>query len=58
MPMGGSGQMATDSLGRFEDSSRISFVDTSVLPSIPSTTIGFLAAANAYRIANAALLRD
>ena len=55
MPMGGTGKMATDNLGRFEGSFLISFVDTSVLPSIPSTTVGFYAAANAYRIANSAL---
>ena len=56
MPMGGKDKMSTDNLGRFEGSSLISFVDTSVLPSIPSTTIGFLAAANAFRIANAVLI--
>ncbi len=50
MPMGGKGRLATDHLGRFGTSSRISFVDTSVLPEIPATTIGYLAMANAHRI--------
>lgn len=50
MPLGGKGKLATDTLGRFSQSSKISFVDTSVLPCIPATTIGFLTMANAYRI--------
>jgi choline dehydrogenase-like flavoprotein len=50
MPIGGTGKLATDELGRFTHNSKISFVDTSVLPSIPATTIGFLTMANAHRI--------
>jgi hypothetical protein len=50
MPIGGTGKLATDELGRLRHNSRISFVDTSVLPSIPATTIGFFAMANAHRI--------
>jgi hypothetical protein len=50
MPIGGKGKLSTDALGRFSQSSKISFVDTSVLPCIPATTIGFLTMANAHRI--------
>ncbi len=50
IPIGGAGKLATDALGRFSQSSRISFVDTSVLPCIPATTIGFFTMANAHRI--------
>ena len=50
MPIGGKGKLATDELGRFTHNSKISFVDTSVLPSIPATTIGFFTMANAHRI--------
>jgi hypothetical protein len=55
IPMGGPGVLSTDGLGRFKGSNRISFVDTSVLPNIPGTTIGFFATANAFRIANQVL---
>jgi len=55
MPSGGSSKLSTDSLGRFTDNSRISFVDTSVLPCIPATTIGLLAMANSYRITKSVL---
>jgi len=55
MPSGGNSKLSTDSLGRFSGSHRISFVDTSVLPCIPSTTIGLFAMANAYRIAKSVL---
>ena len=58
LPMGGKSKLATDSLGRFEGSAWISFVDTSVLPSIPATTVGFLAATNAFRIATSILAGD
>ena len=56
--MDGKDKLSTDSLGRIQGSSLISFVDSSVLPSMPATTIGFLAAANAYRIANLVLTQD
>ena len=55
MPIGGEGKLSTDSLGRFSSNSRISFVDTSVLPCIPATTIGLLAMANSYRITEGVL---
>ena len=58
LPMGGVGKLATDSLGRLKGSSLVYFVDTSILPSIPATTIGFLTTANAFRIASAALIQD
>jgi choline dehydrogenase-like flavoprotein len=58
LPMGGVGKLATDSLGRLKGSSLVYFVDTSTLPSIPATTIGFLTTANAFRIASAALIQD
>ena len=50
MPIGGEGKLSTDSLGRFDQNSKISFVDTSVLPCIPATTIGLFAMANSHRI--------
>ena len=55
MPSGGKSKLSTDSLGRFSGNSKIFFVDTSVLPSIPATTIGLLAIANSYRITKSAL---
>jgi choline dehydrogenase-like flavoprotein len=55
LPMGGIGDLATDYLGRLEGSVKVHFVDTSVLPNIPATTIGFLAMANAHRIAKTTL---
>lgn len=45
----------TDSLGRPFGWSNVHIVDTSVLPSIPGTTIGLLTMANANRIATSAL---
>ena len=50
IPMGQSGHLATDCLGRFPGARNILFVDTSVLPCIPATTIGLLAMSNAHRI--------
>ena len=50
LKMGGKGTFGTDSLGRLSGSKKVHFVDTSVLPSIPATTIGFLTMANAHRI--------
>ena len=50
MPIGGEGKLSTDTLGRFDQNSKISFVDTSVLPCIPATTIGLFAMANSHRI--------
>ena len=55
LPMGGIGNLATDYLGRLKGSVKVHFVDTSVLPNIPATTIGFLAMANAHRITKATL---
>ncbi len=46
----------TDTLGRPAGWSTVHFVDTSVLPSIPATTVGLLAMANAYRIASESVL--
>lgn len=43
----------TDVLGRVSAWDRIHIVDTSVFPSLPGTTIGLLAMANAYRIVDA-----
>jgi len=40
----------TDILGRVNAWEHIHVVDTSVFPSLPGTTIGLLAMANAYRI--------
>lgn len=55
LPMGGIGNLGTDYLGRLKGSVKVHFVDTSVLPNIPATTIGFLAMANAHRIAKTTL---
>ena len=41
----------TDSFGTPKGWCRIHVVDSSVFPSLPGTTIGLLAMANAYRIA-------
>ena len=46
----------TDSLGRPFGWKHVHIVDTSVLPSIPGTSIGLLAMANANRIATSALI--
>ena len=45
-----SAPLDTDALGRVGTWQRIYVVDTSVFPSLPGTTIGLLAMANAYRI--------
>ncbi|MEI8023092.1 MAG: GMC oxidoreductase [Actinomycetota bacterium] len=45
----------TDNLGRPFGWKHVHIVDTSVLPSIPGTSIGLLAMANAHRIASEAL---
>lgn len=42
----------TDVLGRLSAWKRVHVVDTAVFPSLPGTTIGLLAMANAYRIAD------
>ncbi|EON13589.1 GMC oxidoreductase [Pandoraea sp. SD6-2] len=42
--------LETDTLGRIHAWKRVHIVDTSVFPSLPGTTIGLLAMANAYRI--------
>ena len=57
-PMKGkpSGPMDTDALGRPFGWSRVFVVDSSVLPSIPGTTLAFSAISNAYRIASNAPL--
>jgi hypothetical protein len=44
------GKLDTDILGRVNAWEHIHVVDTSVFPSLPGTTIGLLAMANAYRI--------
>lgn len=48
----------TDTLGRLGSWQRIHLVDTSVFPSLPGTTIGLLAMANAWRIADQSLQRS
>lgn len=55
-PMSASpGAMQTDLLGRLRGFSQVHLVDSSVLPSIPGTTIALSSMANAHRIASAAL---
>jgi choline dehydrogenase-like flavoprotein len=49
------GYMETDVLGRPVGWSRVHVVDSSVFPSLPSTTIALLAMANAQRIVDAAI---
>lgn len=44
------GMLETDILGRVSSWKQIHIVDTAVFPSLPGTTIGLLAMANAYRI--------
>ena len=44
-------EFETDILGRPTGWSKVHFVDTSVLPSIPATTVGLLTMANGFRIA-------
>lgn len=45
-----SGELETDTLGRVAAWERVHVVDTAAFPSLPGTTIGLLAMANAYRI--------
>ena len=45
-----SGALETDTLGRLAVWKQVHVVDTAVFPSLPGTTIGLLAMANAYRI--------
>jgi len=40
----------TDDLGRVSAWRRVHIVDTSIFPSLPGTTVGLLAMANAMRI--------
>jgi hypothetical protein len=44
-------EFESDTLGRPQGWSKVHFVDTSVLPSIPATTVGLLTMANGFRIA-------
>ncbi len=55
MAMNSSGPLSTDELGRLQAHQNVFFVDTSVLPMIPGTTIGLFAMANAHRIASKVL---
>jgi choline dehydrogenase-like flavoprotein len=50
------GRFDTDSLGRPYNWSRVFVVDSSVLPSIPGTTLAYSVMANAYRIGDQAPL--
>ncbi|OBF18234.1 hypothetical protein A5725_21385 [Mycobacterium kubicae] len=53
-----SDEVHTDLLGRPKGWERIHVVDSSVFPSVPATTVAFLAMANATRIAQNAPLED
>jgi choline dehydrogenase-like flavoprotein len=53
-----SDEMHTDLLGRPKGWERIHVVDSSVFPSVPATTVAFLAMANASRIAQSAPLES
>jgi hypothetical protein len=55
LAMKGASPLATDELGRLQGHQNVFFVDTSVLPMIPGTTIGLFAMANAHRIASKVL---
>ena len=44
-------EFETDTLGQLNGFENLHIVDSSVLPNLPSTTIGILSMANAYRIA-------
>lgn len=44
----------TDILGRPQGLRRVHAIDSTVLPSVPATTITYTVMANAYRIGNAA----
>lgn len=48
------GDLETDDLGRVRAWKRVHIVDTAVFPTLPGTTIGLLAMANAYRIVDKA----
>lgn len=48
----------TDELGRPFGWNRVHIVDTSVLPSIPATTVGILSMANAHRITSEVLAKS
>ncbi|MHB8370626.1 MAG: hypothetical protein ACYDBP_13240 [Leptospirales bacterium] len=51
-------QLDTDSMGKLSSLDNVHFVDTSVFPSLPGTTIGLLAMANAYRIVDTLELKS
>ena len=53
-----SDEMHTDLLGRPKGWQRIHVIDSSVFPSVPATTVAFLAMANASRIAQLAPLEN
>jgi len=55
LPMGGEGPLSTNELGTLENQKDIHFIDTSVLPCIPATTIGLFTMANAHRITSRVL---
>jgi hypothetical protein len=55
MPMGGEGSISTNELGQLRSHKNIFFIDTSVLPCIPATTIGLFAMSNAHRITSKVL---
>jgi hypothetical protein len=55
LPMGGEGALSTNELGVLEPHRDVHFVDTSVLPCIPATTIGLFTMANSHRITSRAL---
>ena len=48
------GELETDALGRLHGHPRVHIVDSSVLPSVPATSITFTTMANSHRIATAA----
>ena len=47
-------ELETDTMGRFPGIDRVHLVDSSVLPSIPGTSITFSTMANSHRIATLA----
>ena len=44
--------LSTDLLGRPKDNKKVSIIDSSILPSLPSNSHTFLTMVNAYRISN------
>ncbi len=52
------GKHETDTLGRFTDYDRVHVVDSSILPSIPATSITMSVMANSHRIASVAASLD